>query len=210
MRRETDAIPRESSEKVEQRPLLLSLREATAPLHERLDRGVMAALGTVERYATFLTASLAAVEPLESALAAFTEFPSAGRAARIRADLAALGATGNPVHVSVELPRTRAAAFGCAYVVEGSALGGVVLAGIVATKLCVPLRATTYLRLREEGTAAEWRRFVERLEDWGREVTLDARAEARVAAIRAFEVYAAAFSSMGIAAADDDVRAVAL
>ncbi len=169
----------------------------------------MAGLDTVERYATFLTASLAAIEPLEAALGAFTEFPSAGRAARIRADLAALGAIGNPVHVSVELPHTRAAAFGCAYVVEGSALGGVVLARIVATKLCVPLRATTYLRLREEGTAAQWRRFVERLEDWGREATLDERTEARVAAIRAFQGYIAAFTSVGIAA-DDDVQTVPL
>ena len=88
--------------------LLTDLRTATSAMHERLDRGVIerGALATREGYVQFLRASLSVVAPIERALAAFTEFPIAGRADKLRSDLAALGS--KPATESADEALTRA------------------------------------------------------------------------------------------------------
>lgn len=186
--------------------LLSTLRARTAAAHARLDDGLARADGLdAEHYAAFLRASLAVVGPLEPALARW--LPAAvtpSRAAALRADLAALTAddamgVGAPLAEcasgeSSALPAisSLAAAWGAAYVVEGSALGGMVLAERVEALqgAAAPVR---YLRLRGRATAEHWRTFVAELARAERGFDAGAREEACAAACALFAAYAAAF-----------------
>lgn len=158
-------------------------------MHERLDRGVIerGALATREGYVQFLRASLSVVAPIERALAAFTEFPIAGRADKLRSDLAALGS--KPATESADAALTRAEAEGAAYVIEGSALGGLVLARRVEAELGVDAEQTSYLRLRGDRTASFWREFIARLDRWGTQASDAERSEACTAAVHVFDRY---------------------
>jgi heme oxygenase len=181
--------------------LLSTLRTRTAAAHARLDDGLARAGGLdAERYAAFLRASLAVVGPVEPALARW--LPAAAtpsRAAALRADLAALAAgdaTGAECAPGESLAspaiESLAAAWGAAYVVEGSALGGMVLAERVEAVhgAAAPAR---YLRLRGRATAEHWRAFVAELARAERGFDAGAREEACAAACALFAAYAAAF-----------------
>ena len=187
--------------------LVAELREATSDLHERLDRGVAAteALTSRDGYARFLAASLAAAEPLERGLAslpATASFASGNRASRIREDLAALGVPADEEAGAVSgdaiVPASKAEAFGTSYVLEGSALGGLVLARNVKEKLGLGDAETSYLRLRGAETPAHWRGFLGELETWASSASPAERREACAAAMRTFEIYLAAFRRAGL------------
>ena len=141
--------------------LLSSLRTCTAAAHARLDDGLARASGLgAARYPAFLRASLAVLAPLEPALARWLPAVAApSRVAALRVDLAALGADASVVPVEVPALDSLAAAHGAAYVVEGSALGGAVLAERVAAAHG-PAAPTSYLRLRGRATAQHWRAFL--------------------------------------------------
>ncbi|HET9622106.1 MAG TPA: biliverdin-producing heme oxygenase [Kofleriaceae bacterium] len=173
--------------------LLAALRARTAAQHAALDDAFRGAL-TRDRYVAFLQASLAVLARLEPALA--TWLPAAvtpSRVERLRADLAALGAAPGADAGNVAVPATRAASLGAAYVVEGSTLGGLMLAERFERALGIGLEATTYLRLRGRDTARHWRGFLAEL---ATAAASDA-AEACAAAAATFDAYAAAMRAHG-------------
>jgi heme oxygenase (biliverdin-IX-beta and delta-forming) len=173
--------------------LLSSLRRRTAAAHARLDDGLARAGGLgAERYAAFLRASLAVLGPLEPALASWLPaVVTPSRVAALRADLAALGPDAAAAPAEVPVLASLAAAYGAAYVVEGSALGGAVLADRVEAAHG-PAAPTRYLRLRGRATAAHWAAFVAELARAERGFDAGAREAACAAACAVFAAYEAA------------------
>lgn len=175
-----------------------TLRAATSEAHASLDHDIGSTLAHRSGYVAFLRGSHAAVAGIEDVLARFGVLSPAARATLIEADLASLGEA-VPTNVTPAWrPTTLAEAFGSAYVVEGSALGGVVLAEKVERALGAD--ATRYLRLRGAETALAWRTFLSRLEAWGDGATANERAMAATGARATFGVYRAAFVSAGVIA----------
>lgn len=157
--------------------LLDQLRLHTRTRHATLD----AAIDVTARYPAFLQASLAALDELEPAIARWR--PIAARREALRADLAELGAPAIPAVPLPFAPATPVEALGCAYVVEGSALGGAVLAKRVADQ------PTRYLRI-----GGAWKSFAAELAAHA----ADDRACALACAT--FDHYAAAFRAAGVLA----------
>ncbi|MEP9402141.1 biliverdin-producing heme oxygenase [Sphingomonas sp. VNH70] len=129
-----------------------ALRAATAAAHEAVD----AAYGRFDltdaaSYTAFLVAHARVLPPVEAALAGSGVVPTfRPRAQALAADLAALGSsTPDPLAVTIE--RDPAAAWGTFYVVEGSRLGGVMLARQVGGGL-----PTAYLSAGHG--SGDWRR----------------------------------------------------
>jgi heme oxygenase (biliverdin-IX-beta and delta-forming) len=115
---------------------IAELRAATSADHDAVDAGFGDfALGTREGYRDFLTAH-ARILPLAERLirpeALLDDW--AGRTAALLADLAALGRAA-PDELDFALPEGEAARWGALYVMEGSRLGGAVLAKQVADDL---------------------------------------------------------------------------
>ncbi len=136
------------------RPAHVALREATAECHARLD-ALFAGFDLADRaqYGRFLTAHAAALIPLE---AQFRGEPTADpRSDMLRADLAALGLS-LPAPLPAPQLSDPAMRWGAAYVVEGSRLGGALLARRVA-----PLLPRAYLAAPQPPGA--WRKFLEKL-----------------------------------------------
>ncbi len=135
------------------------LRAATAADHDRLD-GLFGRfdLGDAGDYGQFLAAHASAIGAVEAALdgAGMTrllpDWPSRRRGALVLADLAALGV---PAVAALPPPAIAddAAAWGAAYVVEGSRLGGALLARQVAAGL-----PASYLAAPQPKGA--WREFL--------------------------------------------------
>lgn len=105
------------------------LRALTQPLHDHVD----AAFGGFRlddrvSYGRFLRAHALALPAAETALATVDGVPAwRPRAPLLAADLADLGESG-PTPIAFDLPTGQGAAWGALYVVEGSRLGGVMLA----------------------------------------------------------------------------------
>lgn len=166
-------------------PILERLRDATRAQHEALDAAVE--LTTLEQYQRFLVGSFAAVAFLERRIGEVLGGPVDERSQALHGDLSELGLTA-PDPVDLALPSTDFA-FGAAYVMEGSSLGGLV----IASRLDPAITATRYLRLRGKHTAEHWRQFLGRLE---REV---AEVEGCIAGARAaFDHYHRAFVHHGV------------
>lgn len=117
------------------RPTVLgALRVATGPAHEALSTGLAPEVICSDgpRYAAFLTALYGFHRAAERALAgadAVMPAPARRRSELIARDLAFLGSAGRPAVMPWTVPLTEpGAAWGVAYVVEGSALGGLLLA----------------------------------------------------------------------------------
>lgn len=173
--------------------VLEALRESTRELHAALDSSV-AVLDSAPRYAAFLQASLAAVEPLEAQLPG-TEWVA--RAPLLRADLAQLGAhEGTTRSVPVPVLDNAAAVFGARYVIEGSSLGGAVISRSVQAALGAdaPVR---YLTVHGAELGARWRAFMNELDAWGKNATEQDRVTACDAARAVFACYRAAFERAG-------------
>lgn len=140
-----------------------AIRAATAADHERLD-GLFEGfdLGDAGSYGRFLIAHAAALLPVEAALDAagadrlIPAWTERRRGEMIRADLAALGLA-LPELTAFEPLDDDAACWGAAYVVEGSRLGGALLARRIAPGL-----PRSYLGTPQAKGA--WRTFVEALD----------------------------------------------
>ena len=146
-------------------PLLALLRQATAAHHRRLDAGLALGCATLtrERYAAFLEGSLRVLLVLEPALRPWpAAYDASPRIECLREDLRALDADADPARPPIDVPVDVAGAFGAAYVVEGSALGGRVLAPMVQRVLGAST-AVSYLRLRGEATQPHWTAWLARL-----------------------------------------------
>jgi heme oxygenase len=181
--------------------LLAQLRASTSEQHHELDGQLR--LGTEagvdsERYARFLTATAGVLEVLEPAIEAFVPLEGPTRREALRADLKALGVSGpgGAPEASIPRPASLASAFGCAYVLEGSTLGGLGIARTVEASL--GSLATRYLRLRGERTAQAFRAFLARLAAFDGGATPDERAEACTAARATFAAYTAAYGAAGL------------
>lgn len=158
--------------------ILDDLRGATREQHAELDASV-----DLARYPAFLVSSLAAVEQVEPAIARWLPYPIE-RIPALRADLDELGlvpAASEPFSLA-----NRSEAWGAAYVLEGSTLGGMMLAENTGAP------AKRYLRLRGKQTAARWKAFLAELAA----AELDPQG-CCAAAVATFTHYARAFRTHG-------------
>lgn len=138
------------------------LREATRAAHRQLDHHpLLAALMdpalTLEGYGRALAALHGAHGAVESVLAEFAPaalFPR--RLPDLASDLAALGVDPMPLTVAVPQPGDDAGMLGMLYVIEGSNLGGAMIARRLATSL--PERAPRAFFRGSEGHL-RWQRF---------------------------------------------------
>jgi heme oxygenase len=114
------------------------LRSATAPDHEAVDAAfAIFDLSDRDQYRRFLLAHARAVFAVEGALTdADRAVAWSSRRAMIERDLVAMGAAA-PLAMALALPGDAAAAWGMAYVLEGSRLGGRLLARRVGAGLPV-------------------------------------------------------------------------
>jgi heme oxygenase len=169
--------------------LLTLLRHRTHEHHARLDAEVDFRNVTPQRYGAFLRGVLAVVRPLEAALVPWLG-PAAppSRTECLCADLLQLEGSCDVDCAPVSLPRSAAEAYGCAYVLEGSALGGLVLAPFIEEKLGAKA-ATSYLRLRAAATAPAWRAWLQRLDAFGATATADEAHAACDMACATFDAY---------------------
>ena len=158
------------------------LRAATMPDHDLVD-SAFAAHDLADRagYVRFLMAHAAALPAAEDALAIRDLPPWRRRTPVLAADLALLGAV-MPEPLPFTVPAGRAAALGALYVVEGSRLGGVLLARRVAADLPAAYLGAKHRR-------GEWRDLLTAIDT---QVGEDAIAEAVAGAHAAFALYAAA------------------
>jgi heme oxygenase len=163
-----------------------ALRSATAAKHDAVD----AAFGRFDltdpaSYRRFLTAHARALPAVESALAACDSLPAfAPRTDLLRADLVALGIA-MPDPLPLAPPESDAAAFGALYVIEGSRLGGAMLAKRVP-------KALPHAYLSATHQPGAWRAFgdvLDRAEKAGGPGWID---RAIAAAEATFDLYAAA------------------
>lgn len=129
---------------------IAQLRALTQPLHDRVDAAFSGfGLNDAASYRHFLKAHALALPAAEQALAAAPALPAwRRRAPLLAADLADLGEA-MPPPLAFTLPDD-AAAWGALYVVEGSRLGGVMLARGVAAGLPSRYLAAAHL-------PGEWR-----------------------------------------------------
>jgi len=182
-------------------PFLEELRRATRAAHQALDaRSGVDAEVTRDEYIALLRGSLTAVELVEPALLGFTRAGNEpSRAACLRADLVALGAArlDLPEHPPIAELATEAGAVGATYVVEGSALGGMVMSRLVDAALGLEGRAQSYLRYRGDRTGEAWRRCVGELSAWGGTASTERRRSACAAACAVFALYDSALTNAG-------------
>ncbi len=181
--------------------LLALLRRRTRDAHHRLDAALdfrSPGAFSLSRYAALLRATLRIVGPLEQSLSAWLPpLPGPVRATCLRADLAALGHAEGGAAVAATMPRSLAEAYGSAYVLEGSSLGGLLLASMVTRDLGAQV-PTSYLTLRGGGTAAAWRSFLHRLQAFGLASGERDHAAAAAAAVRTFDAFDASFRNAGL------------
>lgn len=130
------------------------LRAATLTAHEQVDaRFSRFDLTTLAGYRVFLSAHWSVLPALEATLSLagaatlLSDWPLRLRASALAADLAAVGKIAVPADNIDPEPITRPAMLGMLYVLEGSRLGGAVLARRVAASPDARCReATRYLR----------------------------------------------------------------
>jgi len=149
------------------------LRDATAASHRALEtRPRMGRLLSAEPqrddYSAVLRSFLPVhrlLEPAASELAGWAPGCSGERLAALRADLADLGSdAAEPPVPAVPVPADRAEAFGACYVLEGSFLGGTVIARHLRQHFGadLPLR---YFAAPEIDRDRRWEQFLSRLEE---------------------------------------------
>jgi len=181
---------------------LSSLRIATADSHRFLDDHLRMTESSVsrERYVGFLRATLSVVQAAEPSLSKFGLGSDVRRQDLLQKDLRALNAA-PPTHrvcvTSLNI-ETLAEAYGAAYVIEGSALGGVVLSAHLSRVLPVEAHAFAYLRIYGGETKARWRAFCASLESWSERASPGDRECATNAALQVFREYANAFRLEGL------------
>jgi len=155
------------------------VRSTTRGAHERLERELNLEQGgwTLESYAAFLRGTLAVVEQtephIEIALRPYFPMSAGGgtATARLNADLLALGARERPTSLPrVPEVKVAAQAFGAAYVLEGSRLGGQVIAAALTRQLGIGDEHLSYLCPSDVAIGPRWRAFVDTLDSYGRTV----------------------------------------
>lgn len=182
--------------------LLTAIRQATRERHATLDAGLDLRPETLtrERYAEVLRRMAAVVRPLESRLHAvegmpawLPDLPQRRKAQRIDDDLAALGDARAVDAAAVPEVRDVAEGFGCGYVLEGSTLGGVVLARTLGPTLgLTPEHGMSFWTAYGPEVGAMWKRFTAALDAWSRTASPAQREAAVQSAARVFDAFIAA------------------
>ncbi|WP_170266554.1 biliverdin-producing heme oxygenase [Brevifollis gellanilyticus] len=158
---------------------LARLRAATATVHRQLEDqvNIPQVCGKRETYEQLLEDFLGFWEPLESCLQQISGWEERGfdwgeraKAGMLLADLRALGRTAAEIEAlprCTNLPRPESLeeAFGCAYVVEGSTLGGRHILGVLA-KTDIPEDARHYFASYGDQVGARWREFCAMLSEF--------------------------------------------
>lgn len=172
-------------------------------MHQRLEARLAVESGrwTIERYVAFLRGTLAIVDPLEPILDRHLRahgYQGCGAAARLRHDLASVGADTRLLRAErVPALDDAAAAFGAAYVLTGARLGGQIIARILGARLGLKPDQLTYLAPPGISVASSWRTFVAAFDTYG--ATADDHSWRRVtnAAIETFESFERALDDAG-------------
>ncbi|WP_203309565.1 biliverdin-producing heme oxygenase [Sphingomonas beigongshangi] len=164
-----------------------TLRKATAADHDAVDAGFgVFRLDDATDYGLFLVAHAQALHVVETALAGDSTLPAwRPRAALLAADLAALGLAMPAPAPAIAPPDDPDGRWGALYVIEGSRLGGRVLAKTVPSAL-----PTAYLAaVHEQG---EWRTLLAAIDARGAASDDRARAAIIRGARQTFALFAAA------------------
>jgi heme oxygenase len=135
------------------------MRDRTRDDHERVDAAFTEFdLGSRATYTAFLRAHARVLPALERQLAPASLIPDwAGRTVALQNDLRVLD-TPMPPEQPLDLPDGTGARWGALYVIEGSRLGGAMLARSVGEGL-----PATYLRSTH--APGKWRSFLARMDD---------------------------------------------
>jgi heme oxygenase len=162
-------------------PLSARLRAETATLHRDTEAllGLPGSIQTRNGYIAWLGRFLGLYEPLERSLATFGEWdavniapPWPGHGANLTADLRDLGADPGacqraPLTLLPRLP-TFAHALGVRYVLEGSALGGRLIAQDVEARIGAEIaNATRFFGGRGKAASSTWQHFRAALDRFG-------------------------------------------
>lgn len=182
--------------------VLEQIRHATRERHATLDAGLdlRAETLTRERYAEVLRCMAAVLLPLEERLHAveglrawLPDLPRRRKSHRLTADLAAVGDARAVEPAAVPELRDVSEAMGCAYVLEGSTLGGAVLARTLGPTLgLTPEHGMSFWTAYGTEVGAMWRHFTAALEAWSREAAAAQRERAVEGAARTFDAFIAA------------------
>jgi len=197
--RETRSAPCRASQTSS---LLDVVRQATGSAHRALEARLDLNDGswTAERYVAFLRATLSVIQPLEDTITRqlqLVDRTAVGDRAseRLTHDLERLAASASvqPAALAPSID-TPAQAFGAAYVLRGSLLGGQIIARTLEDRLHLDRACFTYLR--PDGTPAgeAWRAFTARLNDFGRSASIADWDDAASTARAMFRAFDAAFT----------------
>lgn len=187
--------------------ILSDVRRATSGAHAALDQALALSTESITfaRYEAFLLGTERIVRRVEPLVATVvprvrdTDRLGSLRSACIERDLARMGRV--PPSCRAELPPAPVPApeaWGIAYVLEGSALGGLVLAARVERALGLDMGdGTSFLRLRGKGTGAYWGAFLAAFEAFGEAALPAEHARTCAAAEQLFRDYAESFRHSG-------------
>lgn len=186
-------------------PLLEMIRAATAHHHAALEQQLdLNTRGwTRDQYAAFLRGTLAVVGPAAGLIQQelgdrFDLSMGVGAPdARLRRDLEALGETPAPPGL-VPAVTTKARAYGAAYVLQGSLLGGQLIAAALERTLGLSQAQLSYLR-PPVAIGPRWKAFTSELNAYGDAATHADRDVAVGAAVDYFAAFAASFQREGLA-----------
>lgn len=184
------------------RPLLSRLRDATSDAHRQLEStiDIGTAVSSVASYESLLTKFLAFHAALEPPLERLLQKEGFGyrpqerlKSPWLKADLSALGRTAGeidslpPVPAALlpdlELP---AQGWGCAYVLEGSTLGGRHISAMLDARPQIPENARQFFRSYGAQTGGKWTEFLQALECFGSSTSPAGHDHAAAAACRTF------------------------
>lgn len=158
---------------------LSHLRSATGAAHQQLEDQIDIAKACANQgtYVRLLERFLGFFEPLEAALQKIPGWEERGfhwseraKPPMLREDLRALGRSeadlvALPRCTDLPHPASLAEAFGCAYVLEGSTLGGRHILGVLASS-AIPEQARHYFASYGESVPSRWREFCAMLADF--------------------------------------------
>jgi heme oxygenase (biliverdin-IX-beta and delta-forming) len=158
--------------------VLLELRRATAVQHRALeaDAGIWELLASKASYEKLLARSFGIYSVLETQIeavsnlaAVLTDLGARRKVSALRADLAVLGVAAADCEICADVPKvaTIAAALGCLYVLEGSTLGGQMMAREVGKRLDLgPQDGCEFFSSYGPRVGDMWKSFTRDLEEY--------------------------------------------
>lgn len=185
--------------------LLRTLRTQTSYLHQALDTRLSAGGGslTLKQYTAFLRATSAVVVPLEVPLALrlgdlFVHERAGERRASLTRDLAELDTTLAPPSATLPAIDGRADAFGAAYVILGSHLGGQMIGRGLFGRDVTGATPTCYVNLYGAELGPMWKRFTAALGTFGSHCDETTRQHVAAVAVAIFTAFGVALDHEGV------------